>query len=55
MGQLRRRQRGRLWLAGVAIAGMLMVPVFNLIAPVVAIAFMVHLMAPPARRGRAGT
>jgi uncharacterized protein involved in cysteine biosynthesis len=55
MGVLRRRQRGRLWLAGAAIAGMLMIPVFNLIAPVVAIAVMVHLMAPPAHRGRAGT
>jgi uncharacterized protein involved in cysteine biosynthesis len=40
---LRRRVRGRLWLAGVAIALLLTVPVFNLVAPVVAIAFMVHL------------
>lgn len=39
---LRRRERGRVWVAGVVIAGMLTVPVFNLIAPVVAIAFMVH-------------
>lgn len=42
----RREQRGRLWLAGAAIAVMLMVPVFNLVAPVVAIAFMVHLVTP---------
>ena len=40
---LRRRLRGRLWLAGAVIAALLAVPVFNLVAPVVAIAFMVHL------------
>jgi len=40
---LRRRLRARLWLAGAVIAGLLAVPVFNLVAPVVAIAFMVHL------------
>ena len=51
VGWLRRQQRGRLWLAGVAIAAMLMVPVFNLVAPVVAIAFMVHLVAPLERQG----
>ena len=50
---MRREQRGRLWLAGAAIAGMLMIPVFNLVAPVVAIAFMVHLVTPLVRR-RAG-
>jgi uncharacterized protein involved in cysteine biosynthesis len=42
----RRSQRRRLWLAGAAIAAMLMIPVFNLVAPVVAIAFMVHLVTP---------
>jgi uncharacterized protein involved in cysteine biosynthesis len=47
----RRGQRGRLWLAGAAIALMLVIPVFNLVAPVVAIAFMVHLITP--RLGRA--
>jgi uncharacterized protein involved in cysteine biosynthesis len=46
VAKMRRAQRGRLWLAGVAIAAMLMIPVFNLIAPVVAIAFMVHLVTP---------
>jgi CysZ protein len=46
VARLRRQRRGRLWLAGVAIAAMLMVPAFNLVAPVVAIAFMVHLVAP---------
>ena len=40
---LRQRARGRLWLAGAAIALLLTVPVLNLVAPVVAIAFMVHL------------
>ena len=56
MDQLRRRQRGRLWLAGALIALMLIIPGFNLIAPVVAIAFMVHLVMPRrrARRRRRG-
>jgi CysZ protein len=45
LARLRRQQRGRLWLAGVAIAAMLIIPVFNLVAPVVAIAFMVHVVA----------
>lgn len=40
---LRRASRSRLWWAGVWIAAMLTVPVFNLIAPVVAVCFMVHL------------
>lgn len=40
---LRQRVRARLWLAGVVIALLLTVPVLNLVAPVVAIAFMVHL------------
>jgi uncharacterized protein involved in cysteine biosynthesis len=40
---LRRRLRARLWLAGMVIAALLAVPVFNLVAPVVAIAFTVHL------------
>ena len=39
---LRRAARGPVWLAGVVIAGLLAIPVFNLVAPVVAIAFMVH-------------
>ncbi len=40
---LRQRARARLWLAGVVIAALLTVPILNLVAPVVAIAFMVHL------------
>lgn len=50
----RRGQRGRLWLAGAAIALMLMIPVFNLVAPVVAIAFMVHLVTPGLWRATGG-
>ena len=38
-----RNHLGRLWLAGAVIAVLFMVPVLNLIAPVVATAFMVHL------------
>lgn len=50
VAELRRRWRGRLWVAGVAIAGMLTVPVLNLVAPVVAIAFMVHRFVALARQ-----
>jgi uncharacterized protein involved in cysteine biosynthesis len=55
MEQLRRGQRGRLWLAGALIALMLMIPGFNLLAPVVAIAFMVHLVMPALLRAGGGT
>jgi CysZ protein len=48
---LRRRIRVRLWLAGAIIAAMLVVPGFNLVAPVVAIAFMVHLFEALRRSG----
>jgi CysZ protein len=48
---LRRGLRGRLWIAGVIVAALLAVPFFNLIAPVVAVAFMVHLFE-GLRRGR---
>ena len=50
---LRRTARARLWLAGVLIAAMLTVPIFNLIAPVVAICFMVHLFEGLCRSARA--
>ena len=43
MTALRRRVRAQLWPAGVVIAALLAVPLLNLVAPVVAIAFMVHL------------
>ncbi len=39
----RRRFGGRVYVAGVAIAGLFAVPFVNLVAPVVATAFMVHL------------
>lgn len=41
--ELRRRNRWRVFLAGVVITLMLTVPVLNLIAPVIAAAFMVHV------------
>jgi uncharacterized protein involved in cysteine biosynthesis len=40
---LRRRFAGRVFLAGVAIAGLFAVPLVNLAAPVLAAAFMLHL------------
>jgi CysZ protein len=40
---LRRRFAGRIFLGGVAIAGLFAVPLLNLVAPVVATAFMVHV------------
>ncbi|HEX5077509.1 MAG TPA: EI24 domain-containing protein [Geminicoccaceae bacterium] len=49
---LRRAARGRLWWAGVWIAALLTVPVLNLIAPVLATCFMVHVFE-GLRRGRA--
>jgi CysZ protein len=53
VAQLRRADRTRLWWAGVWIAALLTVPVLNLIAPVIATCFMVHLFEGPSRRGRA--
>ena len=40
---VRRRFGGRIFLGGVIIAGAFALPFFNLVAPVIAIAFMVHL------------
>lgn len=42
-GELRRRNRWRVFLAGVVITLMLTVPLLNLIAPVIATAFMLHI------------
>ena len=39
---LRRRNRGRLFLCGLAIAALMAVPVLNWLMPVVAVAYMVH-------------
>jgi CysZ protein len=41
--ELRRACRGRVTLAGVVIAFMLTIPVFNLVAPIAATAFAIHL------------
>jgi uncharacterized protein involved in cysteine biosynthesis len=49
-GELRRRNRWRVFLAGVVITLMLTVPVLNLIAPVIATAFMVHIFEVIRRR-----
>ena len=53
IAQLRHSARGRLWWAGVWIAALLTVPVVNLIAPVIATCFMVHLFEGLCRRGGA--
>lgn len=42
-GELRRRFGGRIFVGGIIIAGLFAVPFLNLAAPVIAIAFMVHL------------
>lgn len=47
---LRRANRGILWLAGAGITFLLSIPVINLIAPIVATAFMVHLFESLRRR-----
>jgi CysZ protein len=49
--ELRRACRGRVMLAGVAMAFMLTIPVFNLVAPIAATAFAVHLFE-ALRKGR---
>jgi len=41
--EVRRRNSGRIFLSGVVITVMLTVPLLNLIAPVIATAFMVHI------------
>jgi len=48
-----RRNRNRLSVAGAVIAVMLGIPLVNLLAPIVATAFMVHLFADLRRRGMA--
>ncbi len=48
--RMRRRFRGRLFLAGAMIAFMMTVPVVNLFAPVVATGFMVHIFEGLRRR-----
>jgi len=53
-GELRRRNSGRIFLGGVVIMLMLTVPILNLIAPVIATAFMVHIFE-SIRRGETPT
>jgi len=48
--EVRRRSSGRVFLGGVVITVMLTVPVLNLIAPVIATAFMVHIFESIRRR-----
>lgn len=50
--EVRRRNSGRVFLGGVVITVMLTVPILNLIAPVIATAFMVHIFE-SIRRGEA--
>lgn len=51
--KLRRRFRGRVFVAGVVIAFLLSMPVVNLIAPIVATGFMVHIFEALRQRGEA--
>lgn len=53
VAKLRRSARARLWWAGVLTAALLTVPVLNLIAPVIATCFMVHLFEGLRRRAGA--
>ncbi len=48
--RLRRRYRGRLFLAGILIAVMMTIPIVNLFAPIVATGFMVHVFEDLKRR-----
>ena len=51
--RLRRRYRRRLFLAGVLITVMMTIPIFNLLAPIVATGFMVHVFEDLRRRAGA--
>jgi CysZ protein len=53
VARLRRSAPARLWWAGVWIAALLAVPVLNLVAPVIATCFMVHLFEGLRRRAGA--
>ena len=53
--KLRRRFRGKVFLAGVVIAFLLSLPIINLITPIVATGFMVHLFETMRQRGTAST
>ena len=51
--RLRRRYRGRLFLAGILITVMMTIPLVNLFAPIVATGFMVHVFEDLRRRAGA--
>ena len=51
--RLRRAHRGRIFLSGLMIAALVSVPVLNLLTPLVATAFMVHIYKDIARRAAA--
>jgi uncharacterized protein involved in cysteine biosynthesis len=53
--RLRRRYRGQVMLAGVAIAFLLTVPIVNLVTPVVATGFMLHVFERLRRREAGGS
>jgi uncharacterized protein involved in cysteine biosynthesis len=53
-GRLRRKYRGRVMLAGVVIAFLLTVPIVNLVTPVVATGFMLHVFERLRRRETGG-
>ncbi len=53
--RLRRRYRGRLFLAGILITVMMTIPIVNLFAPIVATGFMVHVFEDLRRRAGALT
>jgi CysZ protein len=50
IGRLRRAHRGRVLLAGVVIALLLTVPIVNLVTPIVATSFMLHVFERLRRR-----
>jgi len=52
--QLRRAHKGTIFLCGVVIAGLASVPILNLLTPLFATAFMVHIYKGIARRGGLG-
>ena len=52
--RLRRKYRGRVMLAGVVIAFLLTVPIVNLVTPIVATGFMLHVFERLRRREAAG-
>ncbi len=52
--RLRRKYRGRVMLAGVVIAFLLTVPIVNLVTPIVATGFMLHVFERLRRREAGG-